>query len=81
VYSQSEGVLLLKIKKVNLIKIDVEGAESLVLKGALKTLKNSHPKIIFEAWDKEHLDKVKKILKPFNYKIKKMDNFNNYFAE
>jgi len=81
VYSQSEGVLLLKIKKVDLIKIDVEGAESLVLNGALKTLKNSHPKIILEAWDKEHLDKVKEILKPFNYKIKKIDNFNNYFAE
>jgi len=69
----------LKIKKVDLIKIDVEGAESLVLKGGLKTLKNSHPKIIIEAWDKKHLDKVKEILKPFNYKIKQISK-ENYFC-
>lgn len=69
----------LKIKEVDLIKIDVEGAESLVLKGALKTLKNSHPKIIFEAWDENYLNKIKEVLKPFNYKIKQI-NIINYFA-
>ena len=69
----------LKISKVDLIKIDVEGAENLVLKGALETLKKSHPKIIFEAWDKNHLDKIKKVLEPLNYKIKQIDEMN-YFA-
>ncbi|MBA7617088.1 hypothetical protein ES703_24396 [subsurface metagenome] len=69
----------LKIKKVDLIKIDVEGAEAEVLKGAIKILKKSHPKIIFEAWDEQYLKKVKKILNKFNYKIKKIAE-ENYFA-
>lgn len=34
--------------KVDLIKIDVEGAEFQVLKGAINTIKNSNPIIIFE---------------------------------
>ena len=70
----------LKISKVDLIKIDVEGAENLVLKGALETLKNSHPKIVFEAWDKNHLDKIKEVLEPLNYKIKQINKVD-YFAE
>lgn len=35
-------------KKIDLIKIDVEGAELLVLKGAVKTLAKSKPYVIFE---------------------------------
>lgn len=69
----------LKIRKVDLIKIDVEGAEAEVLKGAVKTLKKSHPKIIFEVWNEEYLKKCKRILKKFNYKIKKIDK-ENYLA-
>jgi FkbM family methyltransferase len=38
-------------KNIRLIKIDVEGLEMEVLKGALKTIKdNDFPPIIFEAW-------------------------------
>ena len=69
----------LKIKKIDLVKIDVEGGEINVLKGAVKILKNSHPKIIFEVWDKSYLEKVKEVLKPFKYKIKQIDD-ENYFA-
>jgi len=67
------------ISRADLMKIDVEGAEAEVLKGATKTLKNSHPKIIFEAWDEQYLKKVKKILNKFNYKIKKIAP-ENYLA-
>jgi len=69
----------LKIKKVDLMKIDVEGAEADVLEGARATLRKNHPKIIFEAWDENYLDKVKKILKAFNYKIKQIAE-QNYLA-
>lgn len=68
-----------KIKDIKLIKIDVEGAESLVLKGAKKTLKKFHPKIIFEAWSNNYLEKCTKILKPLNYQVKKIPK-SNYFA-
>lgn len=68
-----------KIKKVDLVKIDVEGAEAEVLEGATKTLKKYHPKIIFEAWDEQYLKKVKEVLKPFNYKIKQIAP-ENYIA-
>ncbi|MBM3228373.1 FkbM family methyltransferase, partial [Candidatus Pacearchaeota archaeon] len=69
----------LKIKRVDLIKIDVEGAEADVLKGTEKTLKKYHPKIIFEAWNKEYLEKCKKILDKFGYKIKQIAP-ENYIA-
>lgn len=37
-------------QNADLIKIDVQGAEGLVLSGAGKTLENSHPKILMEFW-------------------------------
>ncbi len=38
----------LKLARVDAIKIDVEGAEVMVLRGALETLKRFHPKIVVE---------------------------------
>jgi hypothetical protein len=38
----------LEIAKLNFIKIDVEGFEFLVLKGALKTIENNRPVILAE---------------------------------
>ncbi len=63
-------------KPIKLIKIDVEGAEAEVLKGATKTLQKHHPKIVFEAWDNEKLRGIKEVLKPFGYKIKKIGEEN-----
>jgi FkbM family methyltransferase len=37
-----------KIEKINLIKIDTEGAEFMILKGAENTIKKYHPIILFE---------------------------------
>ena len=68
-----------KIKKVDMIKIDVEGAEADVLKGAKKILKRYHPRVIFEAWDEEHLNRIEKVLIPFKYQIKKIGE-ENYLA-
>jgi FkbM family methyltransferase len=42
---------MMGIENIRLIKIDVEGLELNVVKGALKTLEaNNYPPIIFEAW-------------------------------
>ena len=62
----------LKIKKVDLIKIDVEGVEPNVLKGAYNILKRDKPKIIFESLDKKCFEKCEKILKKIGYKIKRL---------
>lgn len=69
----------LNIRKVDLIKLDVEGSEANVLRGAKKILKRDHPKIIFEAWNDDYLKKVKNILEKFFYRIRKIDN-SNYVA-
>ena len=37
-----------KLKKIDIIKLDIEGAEVLALQGALKTIKKYKPKIIME---------------------------------
>jgi len=38
------------IDRVDVIKMDVQGAEELVLRGAFNTLLSAHPVIIFEVW-------------------------------
>jgi FkbM family methyltransferase len=46
-----------ELTNVNFIKIDVEGHEKEVLKGAVNTIiYNDYPKILFESWD-EHVEK------------------------
>jgi FkbM family methyltransferase len=70
----------LNIKEVKVIKIDVEGAEREVLKGAEKILKNSHPKIIFEATDEQKKWEVENLLSHYNYKIRRIGEWN-YVAE
>lgn len=67
-------------KNVELIKIDVQGAELAVLKGAENTLTKFKPNIIFEAWDINSLNKISNFLTQMNYVITKIDK-NNYFAE
>ncbi|MCS7123069.1 MAG: FkbM family methyltransferase [Candidatus Aenigmarchaeota archaeon] len=54
-------------KSIKLIKIDVEGAEKDVLKGA-KILKRCNARIIFESLDRKSLLICKKILESYGYK-------------
>ena len=58
---------LQKLTKIDLIKIDTEGAELLVLKGAKETIKRNKPKIIFEA--------CKECMKSFEYSVNDLDDF------
>jgi FkbM family methyltransferase len=62
------------------LKVDVEGAELLVLKGALKTLEKSHPKILLE-FNKDTFEaagytqqEVLDLLKRFGYKFYTIEN-------
>lgn len=68
-----------KISRVDLAKIDVEGAEYFVLKGARMMLEKFNPKIIFESWVGANHNKAIALLESFGYEIKKISK-NDYFA-
>ncbi len=70
-----EELKMLNISKVDFIKIDVEGAELNVLKGALNTIKFNRPKLLiefnepmFNAAGYSSVD-ITDFLKPFGYKF------------
>ncbi len=68
-----------KLKRVNLIKIDTEGEELNVLKGAIKTIKSFSPKIIIEIHNKNQKI-VLDFLEKLSYKYKRL-NKENYYCE
>lgn len=51
-----------RLSNVGLIKIDVEGAERLVIRGARRTLaENGYPKILFETWRPSRMPEAAKL--------------------
>jgi FkbM family methyltransferase len=76
-----------ELENVRLIKIDVEGMEINVLRGALDTLRNSnYPAIIFESFDLPEYASAREelfgFLKELGYLITTIDNTNtNFLAE
>ncbi len=68
--------------KIDLIKIDVEGAEVEVIKGALKTIADSRPRLIIEISKEnpKHLNDIQELLVKFNYKAKRLDDDNYFFS-
>lgn len=65
----------LNIKRVDWIKIDVEGAEFEVLKGLKKTLAEMRPKVIVETFLR-NLKDVENLLNKYDYKITQMEGLN-----
>jgi FkbM family methyltransferase len=58
------------IKKIDLIKIDVEGYEVEVIKGGRKFFKSiDKVDMIVEIWDDDNLDRFVKVLKSYNLKF------------
>ncbi len=64
----------LNITYVDLIKIDVEGYEYKVLKGAENLLKNSKPKLLIELHGKPTGEEVVKYLEDLNYLITDLED-------
>lgn len=60
-----------------LIKIDVEGFEGKVIKGALKTIERCHPIIMLESWENETICSIISMLSVFEYDFKQI-NVSNY---
>lgn len=58
-----------KLKHVGFIKIDVEGYEIQVLKGAMNTIKKDKPRMIIEIHKpfKKHLKTITRMLNPLDY--------------
>lgn len=52
----------------DLIKIDAEGAELMILKGGIKTLKAHFPVILFESWQSER-DEILSFFEDIGYKV------------
>jgi len=57
------------LKKVDLIKMDIEGEEYNALKGAIKTIRKFKPKIIIEIHSKELRKKILNFLKKYGYDL------------
>ena len=68
-------------ERISLIKIDVEGAERLVIKGGLLSLKRTKAPIVFEAWSDYKLKGVIKELVKVGYKYFYKIDRCNYVAE
>lgn len=74
------------IKKIDFIKLDVEGGEYDVIKGAEDTLTKNHPIILFEAEEKNiapydyHVFEVIDYLKNNGYVVEKIGNGPNFLA-
>ena len=56
--------------EVDFIKLDVEGAEASILRGAERTLSEWHPKIVMEVHGKDQLDQVTDVLHQHGYMVK-----------
>ncbi|HEV7649149.1 MAG TPA: FkbM family methyltransferase [Actinophytocola sp.] len=53
---------------VAVIKIDVEGMEDRVLRGATRILSTDRPSVYVEAWKRDQLRDIGRMLRPFGYR-------------
>jgi len=65
-----------QLKKLDLVKIDVETHEAEVLEGMIEILRKDKPALIIEILDNEVADKVNRLLSPFHYLFFILDDEN-----
>ena len=70
----------LKLDKVDFIKIDVEGHEIEVLRGAKETIARCKPVIWCEAWTPEQRKTLHRFLKPYGYCVNSLNDSNHLFT-
>ena len=54
-------------ERVAVLKVDVEGGEESVLRGALQLIRRSRPVIVVESWDARHRSGIVRLLRPLGY--------------
>lgn len=59
----------MEITNLTLLKIDVEGMERKVIKGAIATISKCRPEIFIEIWDAAEKQEIEKMIFPFGYKL------------
>lgn len=60
---------IIKDNKIDLIKMDIEGAEKIALEGARETLSIQHPKMLLCTYhNQDDYDTIEKFLKDYSYK-------------
>lgn len=64
-----DTLLLRKLTRLDVMKIDVEGMEIPLLKGALKTINKFSPLLYIEAFEQNRLNEIINLLSPLGYGI------------
>ena len=67
-------------ESIELIKIDVEGAEVEVIRGAIELLDRHHPKLVIEIHTERNLKRIDQLLDSLGYKRIRLDD-TNYLYE
>ncbi len=73
------------IVQVDLIKMDIEGAEMLALHGMSQILRRQHPVLVLELWGSEHLSEAPRFLERLGYETRMLSVWRGFiqgaFAE
>ena len=70
----------LAIARLDLIKVDVEGAELLCLRGMVRTLRTYRPVLILELWGADHVAQAPGILSQLGYEIRALSSWQGWIA-
>ena len=70
----------LAIARLDLIKVDVEGAELLCLRGMRRTLRTHRPVLIMELWGADHVAQAPGILSQLGYEMRALSSWHGWIA-